>query len=172
MTKPLSRSELSRLGKRGSYRLGLLAPQGIAAPPPPKMFRPSFGRERHAGPTTGWVLAIGAGTALVAAAAVAGLWFVPLVIGVITGLAARWGAWRPRATVPAVVVMCALGWGAALCWYSVRGLPVGATARAIAAIAGLPAYAAVAVAITLAVSVLLGLVGLWLGRALTPRPPR
>ncbi|HUD39051.1 MAG TPA: hypothetical protein VMR14_19275 [Streptosporangiaceae bacterium] len=172
MTKPVSRSELSRLGKRGSYRLGLLAPQGIAAAPPPKAFRPSFARERRAGSTTGWVLAMGAGIALVAVAAVAGLWFVPLIVGVITGLAARWGAWRLRATAPAVIVMCAAGWGAALCWYSARGLPIGASARAMAAIAGLPAYAAVAVAITLAVSVVLGLVGLWLGRALTPRPPR
>ncbi len=69
----------------------------------------------------------------------------------------------------AVLAMCAAGWGAALAALSLRGQPIGATARTIAAIAGLPAYAVVAIAVTLAIAVLQGLVGLWLGRALTPR---
>jgi hypothetical protein len=172
MTKPVSRGELSRLGKRGSYRLGLLAPQGIAAPSSPRRFRPSFGREHHRLPTSAWLLAVLAGTALTGGAAAVGLWFAPLIIGAITGLAARWGAWRLRRTVPAVLFMGAGGWGAVLIGYTLRGLPVGATARAIAAIAGLPPLAAVAIAATLAVAGLLGLGGLWLGRALTPRPPR
>jgi hypothetical protein len=67
-----------------------------------------------------------------------------------------------------VVAVSALGWGGALLYPAMRGLPVGATARTIAAIAGLPASAVVGVAATLGVAALLGLVGLWLGRALTP----
>jgi hypothetical protein len=169
MTKPVSRSEFGRLGKRGSYRLGLLARQGIAAPLPPRPFRPSFGRRPNAQPITLLVLLALAGAALTGWTAMLGLWFVPLVVGVATGIVAHWGEWRLRATVPAVIAMSAAGWGAALIEPAVRGLPIGATARVIAALAGLPAYAAVGIAGTLAVSVLLGLVGLWLGRALTPR---
>ncbi len=171
MTKPISRSELGRLGKRGSYRLGTLAPQGVGRPLPPRPFRPSFSRTRHAGPTWAWIAAGMAGAGLIGLAALAGLWFVPLVIGVIGGIAARWGQWRLRVMVPAVVVISAAGWGAALVDQAAAGLPIGATARVIAAIGGLPAFAAAGVAVTLGVAVLLGLVGLWLGRALTPWSP-
>jgi hypothetical protein len=170
MTKPVSRSEFQRLGKRGSYRLGLLAPQGIARPTPPRPFRPSFRRPTHAGPRWAWIAAGLAGAGLIAAGASAGLWFLPFVVGVIGGLAARWGRWGLRVTVPAVAAISALGWGAALFGQAFRGLPVGSTARTIAAIGGLPAFAAVGVALTLGVAVLLGLVGLWLGRAVTPHP--
>src|SRR5207237_1418800 len=62
----------------------------------------------------------------------------------------------------------AAGWGAALWWLVRGGLPEGAVAREIAALAGLPAHAAVAVAITLLVAVIQAVAGLWLGRALTP----
>jgi hypothetical protein len=172
MTKPVSRAELRRLGKLGSYRLGALAPQGIARPASPRQFRPAFGRTYHSGPTTAWVLLALAGAALTGGGALLALWYLPVIVGVLTGIAARWGAWRTRVSILAVILMCAGGWGAALGWYSVRGQPVGATARAIAAIAGLPPYAAVTIAAALGVSVLLGLTGLWLGRALTPRPSR
>ena len=171
MTKQISRSEFGRLGKRGSYRLGLLAPQGVARPSAPRPFRPSFIRPTHAGPTSAWIAAGLAGAGLIGVSALAGLWFVPLVVGVIGGIAARWGQWRLRVMAPAVVVISAAGWGAALADQAARGLPVGATARTIAAVGGLPAFAAVGVAVTLGVAVLLGLVGLWLGRALTPLPP-
>lgn len=171
MTKQMSRSEFGRLGKRGSYRLGTLALQGIARPSPPKRFRPMFSRPTHAGPGWAWIAASLAGAGLIALAAIAGLWFFPLIVGVAGGLAARWGQWRLRVMAPAVVVICAAGWGAALVGQALRGLPVGATARTIAAIGRLPAFAAVGVAVTLGVAVLLGLVGLWLGRALTPNPP-
>jgi hypothetical protein len=43
-------------------------------------------------------------------------------------------------------------------------------ARTIAALAGLPASAAVAIAVTLVVAVLQAVAGLWLGRALAPGP--
>jgi hypothetical protein len=171
MTKPVGRSEFGRLGRRGSYRLGGLAPQGVARPPPPRPFRPSFSRPTHAGPIWAWIAAGLIGAGLIALAATAGLWFCPFVIGVAGGMAARWGQWRLPVMALAVVAICAVGWGAALADQAAGGLPVGATARTIAAIEGLPAFAAVGVAMTLGVAVLLGLVGLWLGRALTPRPP-
>lgn len=171
MTKQVSRSELGRLGKRGSYRLGGLAPQGVARPSPPRPLRPSFSRPTHAGPMSAWLAAGVVGAGLIGATALAGLWFFPMIIGVIGGIAARWGQWRLRVMVPAIVLISAAGWAAALIDQAAAGLPIGATARTIAAIGGLPAFAAMGVAVTLGVAVLLGLVGLWLGRALTPWPP-
>ena len=175
MTKPLSRasrSDLRRLGKLGSYRLGTLAPQGIARSAPPKQFRPTFGRARRTGPSLARVFLALGGVAVIGGAAMIGLWFLPLIAGVLTGIAARFWEFRLRAAVLAVLFMCGGGWGAALIAFSAKGQPVGATARVLAAVAGLPAYAAVAIACTLAVSMLLGLTGLWLGRALTPRSAR
>ncbi|HET9894058.1 MAG TPA: hypothetical protein VFQ44_03925 [Streptosporangiaceae bacterium] len=168
MTKPVSRSELSRLGKRGSYRLGLLAPQGMRRPAPPRPFTPSFSRSAHAGPAWAWIVAALGGAGLIAVGARAGLWFLPMLAGVITGIAVRRGEWRLSTTVLFVMAMCALGWGAALAGLALGGLPAGAAAKTIAGVAGLPAYAAVGVVVTLAVAVLQGLAGLWLGRAITP----
>jgi hypothetical protein len=172
MTKHVSRSEFERLGKRGSYRLGALAPHGVARPGPPRELRPLFSRTAHAGPVWAWIAAGLVGAGLIGSGALAGLWFLPLIVGVIVGIAARFGQWRLLVTVPAVVMMSAAGWGGALLDQTLRGLPIGATARTIAAIGGLPAFAAVGVGVTLGVAVLLGLVGLWLGRALTPWPLR
>ncbi len=84
-------------------------------------------------------------------------------------MASRYGRWRLRAALLATVAITAVGWGAALVWLTLRGLPEGAVAREIAALAGLPPHAAVAIAATLLVAVIQGLVGLWLGRALGPR---
>jgi hypothetical protein len=169
VTKPLSRSEFERLGKPGSYRLGTLAPQGVSPPAPPRQFRPSFRRPTYAGPMWAWVGAVLCGAGLIAAGASAGLWFVPFLVGLGSGIAARWGHWGLRVTVPGVVAMSALGWGAALVPPALLGLPVWATARVIAAIAGLPPFAVVGVALALGVAVLQGLVGLWLGRSITPK---
>jgi hypothetical protein len=165
-----SKSEAQRLGKRGSYRLGGLSQLDTGRPPGPDRMRPSFTRPQHAGPVVLWLLAALLGTAAIAAGAAIGYWFMPFVVGLATGVAMRWGGWRLRVSAPAVVVMTALGWGVVLWIQALRGLPVGATARVIAALAGLPAHAAVAVVITLAVSVVQGLAGLWLGRAIAPRP--
>jgi hypothetical protein len=169
MTKPVSRSELSRLGKRGSYRLGMLAPQGVGRPGPPKQFRPSFARPTRSGPAWTPIVAALVGVGLIAVGARAGLWFIPFVVGFVSGIAARFAGWRLATSMGAVVLMSALGWGAVLVDLALQGLPAGATAKTLAGIAGLPAYAVVGVGMTLAVAVLLGLVGLWLGRALTPR---
>jgi len=65
--------------------------------------------------------------------------------------------------------VAAVGWGAALAWLAVRdGLPEVSVARTIATLAGLPASAAVAIAVTLMVAALQAAAGLWLGRALVP----
>jgi hypothetical protein len=172
MSRIVSRSEVDRLGKRGSYRLGGLAQQGLRRGGPPKAFRVSFAPPSHSGPVWAWILAAFAGLVVVTGSALIGLWFLPFVVGLVTGIAMRWGGWRLRVSVPAVIVMAAGGWGLALWTLALRGLPVRATARTIAALAGLPAHATVAIGTTLLVSVVLGLAGPWLGRAVAPRPAR
>jgi hypothetical protein len=64
--------------------------------------------------------------------------------------------------------MAAAGWGIPLWWSAWRGSAVGATARVVAALAGLPPHAAAAIAATLLVAVIQTLLGLWLGRTLSP----
>jgi len=163
-------ADLRRLGKRGSYRLGRLGapPAERAAPPGPHY--PSFA-PGHRGPAWGWALGCVAGAGVIAGGTTFGWWFVPFVVGIAAGIAARYGRWRLRVTMPAVALMAAAGWGVPLGWSAWRGSAVGATARVVAALAGLPPHAAVAIAATLLVAVLQALCGLWLGRALTPRPP-
>ncbi|HEX4088888.1 MAG TPA: hypothetical protein VHZ33_09225 [Trebonia sp.] len=102
---------------------------------------------------------------VVAATAPAGLWFVPFVAGAAAGLASlRWRRLVPAATLGAVA-----GWALPLWILALRGLPAGATARAIAALAGIPPYAAVAVVVTLLLAALQALAGAWLARAFFPR---
>jgi hypothetical protein len=131
-----------------------------------------FLRSQHRGPAVGWLVAALAATALVAGSAALGVWFMPFVIGFLTGVVMRWGGWRLRVTIPAVAIVATAGWGLAIWASALRGLPVGPTAQTIAAVAGLAAAAGTVIAITLAVSVVQALAGLWLGRALTPRPAR
>ncbi len=134
-----------KLGKRGSYRLGKLG-----APPAPRPPWP-------------------AAAVIVAAGALAGWWFLPFLAGLAAGLAVRLGRLRLRAALAAALAVAAAGWGAALAWLALRdGLPEVAVARSIAALAGLPASAAVAIAVTLLVAVVQAAAGLWLGRALAP----
>ena len=179
MSKAVSRSEASRLGKRGSYRLGGLAMPGPGGTDPPREFRPSFVPPQHRGSALGWLLAAIVGILLIAGGAMVGLWFMPFLTGLAAGVAMRWGEWRLRVTIPAVLIMAAGGWALALWAAAMRGMPIGPTARTIAQVAGLPAAATpivglpaaatLIVGITLAVSVVQAMAGLWLGRALTPR---
>jgi hypothetical protein len=110
--------------------------------------------------------------AVVAATAAAGWWFVPFVAGVAAGLLSL--RWR-RVVVPAVLGAVA-GWALPLWILALRGYPAGATAHAIAAFAGLPPYATLAIAVTLLLAALQVLAGAWLARALAParikRPER
>jgi hypothetical protein len=116
-----------------------------------------------------WLAAVLAGALIIAVTAELGWWFVPFLAGLAVGLIAPRRDWRLRHTVPAVLVMTLVGWGVPLYWPAVvQNQPVGATARVIAALAGLPAYAFTGILVTLLVAVLQAVVGLWLGRALTP----
>jgi hypothetical protein len=157
-----------RLGKPGSYRLG-----SLAGPPPPRPALPSArypawipGRR---GPVLLWLLAGLAAAAVLAVGALAGLWFLPFLAGLGVGVAARYGRLRLRSSVPAVVIVAVVGWGAALAWLMLRdGLPERSVARTIAALGGLPAHATTGIAVTLLVAAVQAVVGLWLGRALAP----
>ena len=166
-------ADLRKLGKRGSYRLGarLNASDG----------RPSAGRPASRGVRFGpqpdvrpgwWLAATLAGVAVIAVTAESGLWFVPFAVGLVTGVAAPRAGWRLRHALPAVIVMAAVGWALPLLWQAVRGEPAVATARVIAALAGRPPHAAAGIIITLLVPSLQAVVGLWLGRAATPRNRR
>jgi hypothetical protein len=103
---------------------------------------------------------------VVAATAQAGLWWVPFVAGVAAGLLPPERAGRITA---AAAAGAAAGWGLPLWILSLRGYPAGATARVIAALAGIPPYAAVVVVIALLLAFLQAVVGAWLARALVPR---
>ncbi len=117
-----------------------------------------------------WLAAVLAGALVIALTAELGWWFVPFLAGLAVGLIARRLGWRLRRTIPAVLVMTLVGWGVPLYWpVLVQGQPAGATARVIAALAGLPPYAFTGVLVTLLVAVLQAVVGLWLGLALMPR---
>ena len=145
-------ADLRRLGKRGSYRLG--SSRDPVSP--------------------GWWLAIVlAGTLIIAGGAELGLWFIPFAVGLAVGLLLARAGWRLRHSLPAVLVMALLGWGVPLYWPAlVQGQPAGATARVVAALAGIPSHAVFGVVFTLLVAVLQVAVGLWLGRALSPRTGR
>jgi len=152
-----------RLGRRDAYRLGRL--RGPAPPPPrrPTAFAPSFASRPPRGSLTRWLVACAVAAALLGLGARFGLWFLPFVAGLAAG-AARW---RARSALALVVVAVAVGWGAALWWPALSGAPEGATARAVAALVGLPPYAGVGVAGTLLIGIVQGLAALWLSRAVT-----
>ena len=162
-------ADFKRLGKRGSYRLGQLRAQGIGGQQREAPFQPRFVRPDHRWPASHWLLGLLAGAALIAAAATAGWWFVPFAVGLLAGLANWIGAWSHRIAVPAVAVTAALGWAVPLWWAVLHGQPDGAVARVVAAIGGLPGFAAVGVLVTLLVAAVQAVTGYWLGRALTPR---
>jgi hypothetical protein len=134
----------------------------------PRVRHPSFA-PRKPGHPVAWILATLAAAVVLALTAQAGLWFIPFVLGLLAGLAGPRAGWRARRTLLAVTVAAAAGWAAPLWWSALRGWPVGATARVIAALAGLPAYAVTGIAATLLVAVVQAAVGLWLGWVLTPR---
>lgn len=166
-------ADLRRLGKRGSYRLGAraggngaLRPAGRTGSAPR---RPSFGPSRSRAWFGWWAAVSVAGAAIVAVAAEAGLWFMPFAVGLAAGLAAPRAGWPTRRALAAVLVMAAAGWGAPLIWPVAAGQPVGATARVIAALGGLPPHAAFGVVFVLLVACVQAAAGLWLGRAVTPR---
>jgi hypothetical protein len=127
--------------------------------------RPSFAARRGRGGRGGLAVVV-AGlvtAAVIAVTAQAGLWFTPFLAGLAAGVAGQRAGWRVRATLPAVVLVAAVGWAAPLWWWTLRGWPVGATARVLAALAGLPPYAVLGITVTLLIAVIQAAVGLWLG---------
>ena len=117
------------------------------------------------GSALAWLAACAVTAAILGFGAALGLWFLPFVAGVAAGIAPG----RARRALALVVLAVAAGWGAALWWPALSGAPAGATARAVAALAGLPPYAGVGVAGTLLIGVLQAVVAVWLVRALTYR---
>lgn len=105
-----------------------------------------------------------------------GAWWVPFVAGLaagafgrVGGLGARSSRRRtPGAVLPAVAG-AVVGWAIPLWALALGGQPVGATAEAIAGLAGLPAHAGVTVAVVLLLAALQVLAGAWLARAILPR---
>jgi hypothetical protein len=135
-----------------------VAEQGVVSAEP----RPSA---RSVPGPLGWAGAFVVLTAVVAVTAQAGAWFVPFIVGVGAGVASlRW-----RRMVLLAVAAAVAGWALPLWVLALRGLPAGATARAIASLAGLPPYAAVTIAATLLLAALQALAGGWVTRALLPR---
>lgn len=105
--------------------------------------------------------------AVAGATAQAGLWWVPFAAGVAAGVASL----SRRRVVLAVSAGAVAGWGVVLWTMALRGLPAGATARAIAAFAGLPPHAFVTVVATLLLAAVQVFTGAWLARALGHSPP-
>jgi hypothetical protein len=110
-----------------------------------------------------------------------GAWWVPFLVGLAAGAlgrrryrAAALGPRRYRAgAVLPALAGAVVGWAVPLWALALDGRPVGATARVIAALAGLPPHAAVAVAVVLLLAALQVLAGAWLARGVIPgRPPR
>jgi hypothetical protein len=107
-----------------------------------------------------------AAVVVIAVTAEAGLWFTPFLVGLLAVAVGRRAGRRMRTILPGIVLVAALGWAAPLWWFTLRGWPLGATARVLAALSGLPPHAAVGVAVTLLVAVVQAAVGGWLGQAL------
>ena len=154
-----------RLGKRGAYRLGELRFSGRPPARAPAPHAPSFGSRRSRGPAWAWLAVCAVTAALLGLGAAFGLWWLPFAAGFAAGAA----PWRARSALGLVLVAVPAGWGGALWWPALTGAPAGATARAVAALAGLPPYAGVGVAGTLLVGVLQALAAVWLARAVTYR---
>ena len=103
-----------------------------------------------------------------------GAWWVPFAAGAGAGLLGsgslgRAGPRPRRGCVLPAVAGAAGGWLVVLWLLALDGRPAGATARTIAALAGLPAYAWLAVAAVALLAVLQALAGAWLARAVIPR---
>src|SRR5258706_4545153 len=102
---------------------------------PPPAFRPSFVPPQHRGSALGWLLAAIFGILLIAAGAMLGLWFMPFLLGLAAGVAMRWGEWRLRVTIPAVLIMAAARGGPSPLAEALRGLPVRPPAPPISPVA-------------------------------------
>ncbi len=162
----LAKRDVKRLGKPGAYRLGDLRILGASPRRRRPPHEPSFGARRSQAGLVRWLSSYTAAAVLLGLAAWLGLWWLPFVAGVAAGFT----PWRARTALSWAALAVLAGWGAALWIPALTGAPAGATAREVAALAGLPPYAFVAIAVTLLTGVLQAAVGLWLTRALRPCP--
>jgi hypothetical protein len=139
--------------------------------------KPARVERRLAGPLTLRLGAFVVAVAVTALGAWLGAWWVPFVVGLAAGALGRAAARRVgvlRAGVPRGAVLPAaagaiIGWLIPLWALALDGQPVGATARVIAALAGLPPYAGVAVTVVALLAALQVLAGAWLARGVIPR---
>ncbi len=161
----LAKREVERLGKPGAYRLGDLRVPGDPPPRPPAPHEPTFGARRARVGSVRWLCSCAAVAAVLGFGAWLGLWWLPFVAGIAAGLV----RWRVRSALAWVTLAVLAGWGVTLWIPALTAAPQGATAREVAALAGLPPYAATGVAATLLVGVLQSLAALWLTRALHPQ---
>jgi len=163
-------AEFRRLGKPGAYRLGLLRKQGVAARRPPALFRARFARRRDfRWRAQVWLLGLLASTAVIAIATAVGVVFVPLLAGLGARVANRSDAWPPRVALPAVAAMAAVGWIVPFVLDGAHGNAGGPLARAVGALAGMPADAAVVAALTMLIAVVQALAGYFLAGVIMPR---
>jgi hypothetical protein len=157
----LSRSEVKRLGKRGSYRFGWLRVEGPEPRPLPAPRQPTF-RRRRLGSKLGWVFwCCAAAAALWAGASRYGLWWLPLVAGLLAGLRCA----RARSAVLWVVLAVCAGWGVALWWPP----HAASTVRVVTALARLAPNVSIGAGDTLLAGVVEGIVTALLARLLHRR---
>lgn len=161
----LAKRDVKRLGKPGAYRLGDLRVPGTPPRRPRAPHEPTFGARRSRSAIGRWLYSCAAVAALLGLGAWLGLWWLPFAAGIVAGLT----PWRARPALSWAALTVIVGWGCALWIPALTGAPAGATAREVAALAGLPPYAFVAIVATLLVGVLQAAVALWLTRALRPR---
>jgi hypothetical protein len=137
-------------------------PATVLASTPPQPIRqaaPPWVRTAYAG-------ALGGGI-LIAAAAALHVWFAPFVVGVAIGALAGMSRVRARAAVLPTVVAAVGGWMIPLLWRAIEGQPVVATARVVAALAGLPPTGWLVIGVCLIIAAVQGLLGVWWARSLT-----
>ena len=95
-----------------------------------------------------------------------GAWWVPFLAGAAVGIGQAATRQRVgRGSVLPAVVGAVVGWLLPVWVLALRGQPAGATARAVAGLAGLPPYAGVTVAVLALLAALQVWVGAWLARA-------
>ena len=124
---------------------------------------------RRRGPRPARLAVLAGAAALSAVGAWLGAWWVPFLCGVLAGfLGAAWPA-LTRGALPFAVVGAVGGWLLPVWVLALRGQPAGATARAIAALAGLPPYAGVTLTVVALLAALQVLAGAWLARAAFPK---
>jgi hypothetical protein len=101
---------------------------------------------------------------IVAAGAFVGWWFLPFAAGLVIGLAGRHRSLR--SVLVTAVAVAVTGWAIPLAWQAAHGESVVTTARAVAALAGLPASAGLTLGVTFLISAVQALTGVWLSRAI------